>query len=136
MKAHAGYREISHTADWQLEAWAPDLASLFEQAAAGMYALAGIQLQPGRRTRRSLRIVRKDNEQLLVAFLRELLYFSEKERLAFDQLQLQLDGNVLEAGLSGARIVNQDKEIKAVTYHNLVIRSDEQGLSVNIVFDV
>lgn len=136
MKAHAGFREISHTADWQLEAWASDLAGLFEQAAMGMYALAGIQLQPGLRVQRSLRIERSDPERLLVAFLRELLYFGERERLAFDQLQLHLIENVLEADLSGGMIANQDKEIKAVTYHNLVIRSDEQGLSVNIVFDV
>ena len=136
MKEQAGFREISHTADWQLEVWAPDLTGIFEQAAAGMYALAGIRLQPGPRTHRSLRIERSDPERLLVAFLRELLYLGEQERLAFDQLRLHLIENVLEVDLSGAPIANQDKEIKAVTYHNLVIRSDEQGLSVNIVFDV
>ena len=136
MKIPAGFREISHTADWQLEAWAPDLSGLLEQAAAGMYALAGIRLQPGPRIQRSLRIERSDPERLLVAFLRELLYLSERERLAFDQLNLHQDENTLEADLFGGLIANQDKEIKAVTYHNLVIRSDEQGLSVNIVFDV
>jgi SHS2 domain-containing protein len=29
-----------------------------------------------------------------------------------------------------------DKEIKAVTYHNLAVRQTETGLAVNIVFDV
>lgn len=136
MKVQAGFHEIEHTADWQLEAWAPDMAGLFEQAALGMYTLAGIQLEPGPRAQRSLRIERSDYEQLLVAFLRELLYLGEREHLAFDQLRLHLHGNLLEADLSGAPIAHQDKEIKAVTYHNLVIRPDEWGLRVNVVFDV
>jgi SHS2 domain-containing protein len=135
-KVQAGYQEIEHTADWQLEAWAPDLAGLFEQAAAGMYSLAGVQLQPGPRAQRSLRIERVDREQLLVAFLRELLYLDEREHLAFDQIRLHIHGNLLEADLSGAPIASQDKEIKAVTYHNLVVQSDEEGLRVNVVFDV
>ena len=39
-----GYREIEHTADWELKVWAPDLRGLLEQAARGMYALSGIIL--------------------------------------------------------------------------------------------
>jgi SHS2 domain-containing protein len=43
---------------------------------------------------------------------------------------------VLHAELGGALIASQEKEIKAVTYHNLVIRRIHKGLAVNIVFDV
>jgi SHS2 domain-containing protein len=39
----AGYREREHTADWELEVWAPDLPRLLEQAARGMYRLAGLR---------------------------------------------------------------------------------------------
>lgn len=135
-KVKAGFHEVEHTADWQLEAWAPDLASLFEQSAKGMYSLAGVKLQPGPRTQRSLQIERNDLEQLLVSFLRELLYLGEQERLAFDQFHLVVHDNILKAELSGAPIADQDKEIKAVTYHNLAIQPGKQGLQVNVVFDV
>ncbi len=62
----SGYKEIEHTADWELEVWAPDLLGLLEQAARGMYALSGTCLAPGTRLRRSLSLPANDPESLLV----------------------------------------------------------------------
>jgi hypothetical protein len=70
----AGYREIEHTADWQLDVWAPDLGALLEQAARGMYALAGVRLTDGPRQAYDLEVPFHDPEGLLVAFLSELLF--------------------------------------------------------------
>ena len=131
-----GFREIEHTADWELEVWAPDLLSLLEQAARGMYVLSGIRHQPGHPIQRSFKISAVDGEDLLVQFLSELLFLSEQERLVFDQFGLTMLGDTLEAKLVGRPILTQDKEIKAVTYHNLEIRQLPNGLSVNLVFDV
>jgi SHS2 domain-containing protein len=36
----------------------------------------------------------------------------------------------------GAPVESQGKEIKAVTYHNLVIQKTQQGFETTIVFDV
>jgi SHS2 domain-containing protein len=47
-----------------------------------------------------------------------------------------LDGYTLHAQLTGSQVQNIDKEIKAVTYHNLLVRQTGHGLHVNIVFDV
>ncbi len=132
----AGFREIEHTADWELEVWAPDYLALLEQAAHGMYALSGTCLQPGSRLVRSLSIKMDDPESLLVRFLGELLFLDEKEGLGFDGFELQLEAGWLQARLAGAAVVSKRKEIKAVTYHNLAIRQTEKGLEVNIVFDV
>jgi SHS2 domain-containing protein len=132
----AGFRELEHTADWQLEVWAPDLPALLEQSARGMYALAGARLQAGSRLNRKLDLPMKDPESLLVTFLAELLFLEEQEGLAFDAFNLQIEGSLLHAGLGGARLVSIDKEIKAVTYHNLVINKTPRGLEVKIVFDV
>ena len=44
MQPEFGFREHAHTADWELEVWAPDLPTLLEQAARGMYAISGVQL--------------------------------------------------------------------------------------------
>jgi SHS2 domain-containing protein len=38
--------------------------------------------------------------------------------------------------MDGAPIASMDKEIKAVTWHNLRVRREADGLRVNIVFDV
>ena len=136
MNTLAGFREIAHTADWELAAWAPDLAGLLEQAARGMYALAGVQLRPGPRQARTVIVHASDAESLLVRFLSELLFLGEKDGLAFDSFDLQVKGEALHAALSGAPVAAQDKEIKAVTYHKLAIRQTQNGLAVNLVFDV
>jgi SHS2 domain-containing protein len=132
----AGFREIEHTADWQLEAWAPDLPGLLEQAARGMYSLAGACLGDEPRCGRSILINGEDAETLLVRFLSELLYIEEREGLGFDEFKFTLQDKVLEVYLSGAPLASWGKEIKAVTYHNLKVRTSSQGLDVNIVFDI
>jgi SHS2 domain-containing protein len=136
MASTSGYRERPHTADWELEAWAPDLPGLLEQAARGMYALAGAKMQEGPRQARQLELVALDGESLLVQFLEELLYLQSMERLAFDEFQLDIDGWRLRANLAGAPLAWLEKEIKAVTFHNLRIEEGRQGFKVRIVFDV
>lgn len=137
MPKQAGFREIAHTADWELEVWAPDLTGLLEQAARGMYAISGTYLQSGEREKRSLDLHALDAESLLVRFLSELLWLGEQENLAFDAYWFTLNpGWDLHIELTGAQISSQDKEIKAVTYHNLVIRRKAKGLAANIIFDV
>jgi SHS2 domain-containing protein len=132
----SGYREIEHTADWELEVWAPDLPALLEQAARGMAALAGMRLEEGPRLERQLQVRGSDAESLLVAFLAEVLYCAEQEGIGFDEYHLALEGDHLEARLGGAWLASIDKEIKAVTYHRLEVRQAGRGLEVNIVFDV
>lgn len=132
----AGYREREHTADWELEVWAPDLRTLLEQAGRGMYALAGMRLQAGPRVERRLELAAPDAESLLVRYLSELLYLGESEGLAFDGFDLALEDYRLQARLSGAAIASLEKEIKAVTWHNLAVERTARGLEARIVFDV
>ena len=136
MQTLAGFREKAHIADWELEVWAPNLAALFEQAARGMYAQAGVRLQPAPRQTRRLELSAIDAESLLVRFLEELLYLQSIKGLAFDVFDLQITEYALRAELVGALISSLDKEIKAVTYHKLKIRQGQRGLVVKIVFDV
>jgi SHS2 domain-containing protein len=132
----SGFREIAHTADWELEVWAPNLSALLEQAARGMYTLSRVHLQDGPRQTYTLDLQASDAESLLVSFLSELLYLGEHEALAVDQYNLTLDGCSLHAELSTAPLESIEKEIKAVTFHNLNIQSGQRGLEVRIVFDV
>jgi SHS2 domain-containing protein len=132
-----GFRENQHTADWELEVWAPDLPSLLEQAARGMYSLSGMRLQDGSRQVCTIKLQAEDAESLLVRFLSELLWIEQEQGLGFDVFSITINtSNNLEAELLGSTITNLDKEIKAVTYHNLEVQTTEQGLRVIIVFDV
>lgn len=136
MAQEAGYLEEAHTADWELRVWGPNLPVLLEQAARGMYRLAGVCPKEASRESRTIEIEFSEPESLLVDFLSELLYLLETEYLVFDRFDLAIKENRLIANLRGAPLDSIDKEIKAVTYHNLVVRESERGLEANVVFDV
>lgn len=132
----SGFREIEHTADWELEAWAPSLTDLLIQAAFGMYQLVGAQVSSGPRQFYQLRLKFIEPETLLVDFLNELLYIAESEGMIFDHFDLVIESDQLHAKLVGAQVISMGKEIKAATYHNLNIIETNHGLLANIVFDV
>ncbi len=131
-----GFEEISHTADWSVRVWAPDLPSLFTEAALAMNSLAGTTSETGPRLKRTYESEAQDAESLLVAFLSELVYYQEQENLAFDTFDLRVAGQWLKVEMEGAPIASVDKAIKAVTYHNLKIEKTAKGLETTIVFDV
>jgi len=131
-----GYREREHTADWELEVWAADLPGLIEQATRGMYALSGTRLELDGQITRTINISAIDSESILVGFLQEVLFLGEIEGLGFDKFDITFQRDGLAAVLTGGQILSQDKEIKAVTYHNLKIESTQRGLEAHIVFDV
>jgi SHS2 domain-containing protein len=135
------FEELPHTADWCLRVWAPDLPTLFTEAARGMYSTAGIKLVETGRIQRTFFTTAPDAEGLLVGFLSELVFLLEKDHLAFDDIEVQVDVENappfrLSASLCDASVLTSGKAIKAVTYHNLNIHPVRQGLEVEIVFDV
>ena len=131
-----GFSEQPHTADWALDVWASNLIGLLQQAARGMYALMQTKLTAEPREAYRFEINAPDREVVLVTFLSELLYFTQRDEVGFDQFDLTWEAPRLTATVEGAPIESFAKEIKAVTYHNLGVRETERGLEATIVFDV
>jgi SHS2 domain-containing protein len=132
----SGYRELPHTADWELEIWAPDIGALLEQAARGMYHLCQAKLYSHPRLTHRIELIIIEPEILLIDFLTELIFLTESEGLAFDEFNLKFEGDRFIADVTGAKLESLSKEIKAVTYHNIKIRETRSELKANIVFDV
>src|SRR5512134_2450932 len=99
-----GFEEISHTADWSVRVWAPDLPSLFAEAARAMNALAGVQLAGAPRLVQTFEAEAPDAESLLVAFLSELVYYQEQENLAFERFEVKIENQGLKVEMEGAQI--------------------------------
>jgi SHS2 domain-containing protein len=112
------------------------LAGLFIDSAIGMNALTGIKLAEKPRIKRTFSTSSPDAESLLVAFLSELVFYTEQDRLGFDHFEIQFEGRTLKVEMDGASLVSVHKAIKAVTYHNLHIQQTASGYEVEIVFDV
>ncbi|HWR66227.1 MAG TPA: archease [Bellilinea sp.] len=132
----SGFEEIQHTADWALKVWAPDFSSLLEQAARGMNHLMGVVIDPSQPAEIEFSLTAGDQESLLVGVLNRILYALEMDSIGVDSFDLFVAGFQVQARLKGGRVVELQKMIKAVTYHNLAIRSSESGLETTIVFDV
>lgn len=137
--SHAGFEELSHTADLEIRAWGEDLASLFSAAADGMFHLSGIkEYEKGfSAVIESISMDAMDYESLLILFLEELLYRITEDYMLFSIDSVSVSNNFsLKAKLKGTQIRSYQRDIKAVTYHRLNILETEKGYEVNIVFDI
>lgn len=139
--AHSRYRPIDHTADLGLEAWGRTLAELYASAAEGMCALY-FDLQAVRpRESRGVTAQGYDREEVLVDWLRQLLWAIEMEQFLpcrFAILELKDTG--LRAEVAGERFDPSRHRwrsgIKAVTYHDLHIAREASGRwKVRVIFD-
>lgn len=136
----AGFREIDHTADWELEIWAPDFEELLTQAAQGMYEMSGIEYGTEVQATRRFELEQPDRETLLVGFLSELLYLLQTARLAFERFTFEVeqeeDRTVVSVLAVGQPVKSIEKEIKAVTWHDISVRETDEGFEGRVTFDV
>lgn len=135
---NAGFREVDHTADLEIEIWGESLEALFKQAALGMNKLLEIRWKPDQEALpvRQFAVEAIDEEGLLVSFLSELLYLLEEERLAGKVFAITVAEDQLQAEISCGRVESYTRDIKAVTYHRLNIRRRDGRLEANLVFDI
>ncbi len=102
----------------------------------GMVAFCGAVLSSNNSQVETLEIRGEDPESLLVGFLSELLYIQETRRWGFEKVSVRISGKMLSARMVLRELVSIQKEIKAVTWHNLKIEVHEGVWKVRIVFDV
>ena len=136
------YREIEHTADVGLELEAPDLRAAFELAAASMFDLICNLDGVGDGVRRTVRTRARDAdlENMMVRWLTELLYVFESERLLLSGFNVvKLGDGVIEADVAGERYDPArhalKTEIKAVTYHDMIVEDVGGDWHVRVIFD-
>ena len=154
------YEIIGTTADAGVIAYGKTLEQLFKNAAAGMFALIfggePRSLLPDKTEAFTLSAI--DPEALLVAFLSELLWHFDTNLLvptAYDlnihaatasippepaSIHHQPDQSSLKAKIGFVALSGMDlspiTDVKAVTMHNLAIKTDRGVLSAKIIFDI
>ena len=133
-----GFEFVEHTADWAIRLRGRDLTELLANAAHGMNSLllSDVRAIPGDQERQ-VELEAFDAESLLVEWLTELAYWAESELLLFREFILsEVSDTHLKATLKGGNVVDLEKHVKAVTYHNLSITQTDHGLEATVVFDV
>ena len=135
------YRFRDHTADLALVIEAPTLAGLFEEACAAFAAVLVADVAAiGSGETRTFAIPGRDPAEQLLDLLAELLHAYESERLLlpYGTVEVRPDGLwVVARGehLDEARH-ETTHEVKAVTYHGLTVRCEEDGFVAEVVLDV
>ena len=135
---------INHTADIGLVAYGKNKEQVFINAAKGMFEI----IAGGNKTLKEnfydkIKLEADNLEGLLFAWLNELLYIGETRLVILNKFQIkELSDFQIKAEVEGMKInppsVKIEKEIKAVTYHRLEIKKDEEsGLwSARVIFDI
>lgn len=143
VNSERGFRALDHTADRALEAWAPDLGSLFCEAALGMFAESATCAHIEPEQHWSLQVEADSLEELLRAWLSELLWVSERDEaeictLEIDEIQQQpyrARGRAW-GGKPPPDMPHTGAPVKAVTYHDLKVWQDGDTWRATVVFDV
>lgn len=137
------YQIIDHTADIGIRVEDPSLDGLFVSAACAMF---DIMVSQKREFIPSIgvpiTIDAPSVDQLLVRWLQELLFIFESRRLVLSKFWIDsMTATHLEGSAKGLKFDHerhsQKLTIKAVTYHQLKVAREEDGLwRAQVIFDI
>jgi SHS2 domain-containing protein len=129
-----------HTADVAVEATGPDLGATFAACADGMVA-AMCDAVPDGGERFDLTVRAESREALLFDYLDRLIYETDvRGVLPVDSeatVRADGDGWVIEASARGVPLDRvRAREVKAVTYSEMVVEETDEGWRAYVVLDV
>lgn len=136
-----GYRVFDHTADLGLEVHAASLEALYAEAAVALFDLLTDLSRVREGVLREIVVIGEDPADLLINFLREILYLWNGEQWLVKTCRIrEATPQRLDVRLRGETFdplrhpVKQ--EIKAVTYHQATVSENKEGWVATVVFDV
>ena len=136
----SGWALLDHTADIRMEARGRTLADLFENAALGLVDILVSDAAISPKTEAALSLQEETSEELLVSWLREILYQYQTAGLVLASAEISEASEQKLAAKLVYGVPPEDcqpeVEIKGVTYHGLTVQAHDWGYSARIVFDI
>jgi SHS2 domain-containing protein len=135
------FREIEHTADLGIEVEADTPQELFRRAGLALFALM-VSLERVETREEREQVVQADGwEELLHDWLSSLLHqFLQDGFIAASVTIAELDATRVRARLAGEKLDYDrhafETEIKAVTYHQLMVKQEDGRWRARVIFDV
>ena len=136
-----GYELLDHTGDIGIRVWADDAKGLFAEAARALFDIITDRKKIVTRLHREVVVRGSGREELMVAWLNELLYIHEVESLLFGDFTI---ADITPGRLKGVAMGEKFKEgrhfiktgVKAVTYHLLEVKEKDGRWQAQIIFDI
>ncbi len=135
------YAVFDHTADLGVEIYGKDEKELFSNAAHALFDIMTDINIVYPKTERDIRVEGSGLEDLMVNFLREILYLFNGEGLSLHNfLVSEMDSYHIKGTVRGEKI-DPDRhclnmEVKAVTYHRAEVKKGSHGWTARVIFDV
>jgi SHS2 domain-containing protein len=135
------YEQFPHTADIGVRVFGRTLEELFANAAFAMFdIIADLEGLKGDVVQ-DIELTAPNREELLVAFLDELLYDFYTKQIIFYHFEIKelTDGRIKASAFGRPVGTNRNRlktEIKAATYHDLRIKETADGYEVEVIFDI
>jgi len=135
------YRVFDHTADLGLEIYGTDEKELFLNAAIAVFDTMTELDYVTAKEKRYFSVEGSDREDLLVNFLREILYMCNGEGFLLKECSISDIDDRHIIGTVRGEVFDPEKhriktDIKAVTYHQIEVEKTRHGWRGRVIFDV
>jgi SHS2 domain-containing protein len=143
------HRVVGHTADVGLEASAPELSALFEEAAAALAEIAADAGPDRAGGTEAIELEADDLEALAYAWLNELIGLAQSRGQALTATDVAAVERTHEGGwrisasarfapfaIRGSDGARARVDVKSATYHRLTVRRDPDGWMMTAYLDV
>ncbi len=135
------YSVFDHTADMGVEVYGKTARELFANAAFAVFDIITDLNRVSATGERKIVVEGEGWEDLLVNYLREILYLFNGEGLLLKDYSIEkIDPQHLEGKVTGEAFDPKkhriNTEIKAVTYHQVAVRETPEGWIGRVIFDV
>ncbi|MBI2508080.1 archease [Candidatus Woesearchaeota archaeon] len=137
------YKFLEHTADVMFEAYGRDLDEVFANAALAVFEVQCDLKKVGSEIKNKIKLKNENAEDLLLAFLEELVYLKDAKYLLFSKFKVAVkkrNGFELEAVAFGEKI-NPEKhglktDVKAITLHEFFLKKIKNGWKCRVLLDI
>lgn len=137
------YRFLPHTADAKFQAYGRTLEEAFSNGALALASLMWDWQKVSRRVTHRIRVHGRDQKQLLLGFLEEVLYMFETQAFLLgnvEDLRIQKTGQrySLQAQLAGdefSEAYSLTGDVKAITYNEMEIIQNDRVV-IQVVADI
>jgi len=132
------YEILDHPADLKVRAYGSNLSELFSNMLKGMFQSCRPVIDNKKLlVNREIKVKADNIESLLINFLSEALYLSDiNNETYFDAEFKRINEKGLIAKIKGKKVKRFSLEIKAVTWHDLEVKKENDLWQATVLFDI
>jgi SHS2 domain-containing protein len=128
-------------ADFEFEAKGDSLEDLFAVCGRATFEAMTDTTKVDRKKEIQLSVSADNLDDLMFSFLSELIYLKDVEKLFFSEFVINIDESYNLTCKAAGEIIDNDKhdlktDVKAVTYHKLNIKKEDDGYSAHVILDL